>query len=433
MTLTKTPGAMIEDGVLGNPQSFAPNTQWQLWGQTPYISKQKEDGTGAIPALSISAFNPANANPTLICANTGPLRVGDIGRFGSGFQWGYQGRGYQPISGAFDTGNRVVALNSNSSFSVKGEFGGVSPLATAATSFQLIGAGDTLGLGLSASGWLKSAALNVWADDYASNLTIGAIRVLGARKTSAADAVHYFQVQPKKLRRYAGRTITFGAKVFQKLQGGSGTWALFVDDGVTSTISAFGKGQSQGGYEFKTLTVNVNANPLYLNIGIVFKGNSGDIYYVALPTAVIGSFLSSHGLGQRLDERMESIHWNPPLLTPMQIQFPNLELISGTGLYGWNQIDLEAISTCACHKSIATTFAKFEWKSGTVGAYAFASDYISNQHLRFGVQTITQTANVNDTDSGEWPLYEDGTIALYGTVPSLDGHILTLDFWDAMS
>ncbi len=412
-------------------ENFLPNCQWQLWGQTSYINKMNSAGTDQQYPNSITSFNTTNGQPTLATPSTAELKNGDIGIVG--FNWGYPGVGYVPNSGQYLTASRVSNVVANTSFNIQGNFTGVSPATSAATYFQPICPGDNgVGGGLSASGWLKSGALAVWADDFAINRCPGAIRVLGARKTTGDAMVHYVPIQSKKMRKYAGRTITLGVKVFQKKQSGSGTWRLFIDDGVNHTSSA-GAGVSVGGYEFKTFTVKVSDTPTQLNIGLIFDGAAGDIYYVALPTCVFGSSLNEDDLKQRPDEIIESIHWNPPLLTPFVIAFPATELVPGSGLYGWNNIDLEAISLGTCHASLASTSAKFEWKSKTVGAYVFAADHTSNQHLRFGVQAITQVANVNDTDSGAWPLWDDGTISLFGTVPSMSGHILTLDFWDVVA
>lgn len=444
MALTKLPPTMLETSVAASTppsgENIAPNNQWQLWGQTVYMNKMNSLGTGPASPIAIAGFTVTSGSPTLTAsAGTAEVKNGDIGIMGSGFKWGYAGVGYVNTPGQYNTASRVVGLIPGVSFGVNGNFGGVSLTASAATSFQPICPGDPgAGGGASASGWVKTGSLAVWADDFAVNQCPGAIRTLGMRKTGSSQMIHYFVIQAKKLRKYAGRDLVFSFLLYTKVQGGASTSRAFIQDDSGATFSAQATGASYtnpdtsyGGFQLITVTKRITANPTTLFMGVSMDGNSGDIAYMALPTCKYGTSMTIQDLEQRPDELIESIHWNPPLLTPFVINFPGTEIVSGSGLYGWNNIDLEAISCGTIHKSMAASYAKFEWKSGTVGAYIFAADNTSNQHLRFGVQSITNVANINNTDTGEWPMYDDGTISMFGTVANLTGHILTLDFWDA--
>lgn len=449
MARTKIPDVMLVNPSAGGAgaityrgDNFAPNCQWQLWGQSLWVGKQNAAGTGDQPPISISGFDVSNNQPACFSSNTGEIKIGDIGLFGAGFQWGYRVNGYQPIGGAYLTANRVANVVPNSAIAVQGYFGGISPAASAATAFQAITPGDGGSSTNSASGWTKDSGLACWADDMTVNRCPGAIRVKGVRKTSGSTLTTRFAIQPKKLRHYAGRDVVFGVLVYHKVQGGAGTSRAFISEpgiGVTYSTSATGNSyvnpdSSYGKYEFLQVTRRVDANTTALEFGVSLDGNSSDVYYIAIPSAYFGTALTLYDLKQRPGEVIESIHWNPAMLTPFQLALPTTDIVVGAGgLYGWNNIDLEAISMGTVHKSISACKAKFEWKSSTVGAYAFAADQATLQHLRFGLQTVTQVANVNDTDSGEWPLYEDGTISLFGTVAGQTGHILTLDFWDVIA
>lgn len=86
------------------------------------------------------------------------------------------------------------------------------------------------------------------------------------------------------------------------------------------------------------MTATVPMNAAEWGVGIEFAGNAMDIYYVAIPTAVLGPELTVYDCHQNVIDELTPIgHWNPPLLTPLTMTF-NVGV--ATGLYGWKGIDL---------------------------------------------------------------------------------------------
>jgi hypothetical protein len=402
-------------------QNILPNTQWQLWTATGYITKPLVSGTGPESAISVASFQTHNNTPQLYTSNTQQVVAGDIGV--TGFQWCYSGIGCVATPAA----ERVDAVVANDHIIITGNLGGISPAASTATTFTPITAGDIgTGTGQSADGWKKSGSLIVWADDWPANRYPGAIRVLGVRKGSTSVESQYWMCAPNKVAQLVGRTITFGVEVYQKVQGASGSWSLSALDGARTVTSSRGAGAGVGGYDYRTVTINVSPTATRLQLNIDFNGAMGDVYYVALPTAVIGASLSAAQLGQNANETIRPVsHFNPPLLTPLQVTTPATAYPGTSGQYGWS-VDLEAISLGEAHSSIQGIYSKIEWTTHTVGAYILTGSR-ADYSLIFGPETVTNVADVPNVGAGLQPIADDGTFYIFSNIPSL---AITSGTWD---
>jgi hypothetical protein len=387
----------------------------------------RSDGAGPQAPIDVAGFTPSSRAPILASSNTGEVKIGDIG-FVS-FAWTYAGSGKKFTSGNFLAANRVTALSPNSSMTLAGNLDSVSPGESAAATFEPICPGDNgTGTGQAADGWKKSGTLVVWADDFAANLAPGALRVMGIRKGSPANEYLNWTVAGNKLRAFQGQTVTFGALIFQKSQAGRGTWTLSANDGDQTVTSNSGLGASGRGYQFLSVTLSISRVASRLSLQANFAGAQGDIYYVALPTAVFGRTLSQDDLGQNPNDVMRPVsHWNPPLLTPLQIKFPTHQTPPNSGQYGWSGIDLEAISLGVVHNSVSMVKAKIEWTTATVGAYILTGARI-DYSLVFGPETVTNVAGAPNVGSGWLPLADDGTFCIFSNVGGLVPESGTFDF-----
>lgn len=411
--------------------NFLPNCQWQLWTGLPLFQKQNAAGTAYQSSVTFTGFQTANNQPTCYTANTGELKLGDlvILNWPQNF-WGYAGIGYVTTQ----TASRVIALVPNVSVTLQGNLGAVSLATSASVMVSPICPGDYgSGTGQCADGWKKTGTLKVWADDFSANVCIGAIRTLGIRKGAATTETVSWSVSPNQLRKYLGKTITFGILVYQKVQTG-GTWRVSIYDNVNgTTCSANGTGVAYsdpvyGGFQYLSVTATINPTATAFGVWLECLGAVGDVYYVGIPTAVIGSTLCREACGQPDNDLMRPVtHWNPPLLTPLKVSFPATAYPGAPGLYGWSGIDLEAISLGQCHKSVSMVKAKIEWQTSTVGAYIFTGSKL-DYSLVFGPQAATQVSGINCVGQGWLPLADDGTFTLFSGTPSLAPTAGTFDF-----
>lgn len=411
----------------GSTLNFLPNTQWQLWSLSTYITKPKVDGSGPQTAISSTGFN-FSGSPTFNTTNTQQFKVGDLFVVsGGGFKWGYTGLGY--ISTA--TSARVASLVSNTSLTTTlMSFGGVTQSTSAATTLTPITAGSLAATasGASADGWKKSTTLGVWADDFTANNYAGAIRVKGVLKGSVSAETTYWEAPANQVAKYAGRQITFGAVVYQKVQSGAGTWNLSITDNVSgTTTSASGTGVSIGGYQYLSVTATINAAATDVKLSVNFTGASGDIYYLGLPTGIFGATLPQANLGQNTMETIRSsAHWNPPLMTPYQVGFP-ATFYPGTSVYGWSGCDLEAVSLCAAHKSVNAVKCNMELITSAAGAKIITGSRL-DYSLIFGPEQATQVSGVVNCVNGWLPLDDQGCFSIFTGTASLIPTSVTFDF-----
>lgn len=430
--------------------NLLPNTQWQLWSGVQYIAKQNPAGTASQTGSFCTSFTTTSAAPTFSCSNTSTIKTNDLAVVTTGTLsnplvfWGFAGSGYTTCAqvnctGGFVTAARVSALTTNTSIQLAAPgMGGVSLAASQSTQVIPIAPGDPGSSGNGADGWTKSNSLVATVDDFgaaatpASTVYPGAIRPLLLRKGINGSEIYAWHPTANQIKQYQGRTITCGAAVYQRVQGGGSTFNLQVGDSAGTTTSANGTGASLGGYQFITVTRTISQTATSAFFVFNLTGASGDVFDIALPTCAFVSQLAQSQLGQNSHELIRATsHWNPPLLTPDIINWPASELVVGSGLYGYNGNDIEAMSFGTMHNSVGNVYAKVEWKTGTVGAYVFMSPNVNvTNGLTFGPQTITIVANVNNVAGGRWPLYHDGTGAIYGTNPSLATILGTWDFWD---
>lgn len=420
------------------------NTNWQLSSKlialTTVTSAMKADGTGLQAAVSVSSFVTANNQPTCFTSDTKDLYNGCLVAFGNG---------HAGLSGG---GLRVIGLVPNTSFKVQLQLGGSSPGSSSALTAFPIGILEPGTFSTAPDcGWSKTASLVMWPDDFPTNRCPGAKRVLGLRATAASTATFTYTVDSDDLPSLRGRTLSLGMRIRQKVGAGTPP-RIFINDGVNATAySANITGPAftdaaNNNYQFVTVTLTVSPSCTALTAGVEWATAIGDIIYLATPTLKYGQGMTSDDLGQPFNEYIPAdTHWNPPFSVPFSGTFPATEMITGSGLYGWPGVDIEAVSQCQCHSSVRYVRAKIESHCHDVNQVIFVAgmkgDMVSSVPLTFGLQAATQIVDKEiDTNMEFVPMKTGpsnfgsppGCIAIFGNLPSTVINALTFDFDDVI-
>jgi hypothetical protein len=259
----------------------------------------------------------------------------------------------------------------------------------------------------------------------ASTVYPGCERPLLLRKGVTGQETFTYNIATQDIPRWQGQTVTFGAAVYQRVQGGASTWNLHIDDSSGSNASSNGTGSGLGGYQFLTATRTIAANATSIAIYINLLGNAGDVFDVCLPTAAFTSSLAQSQLGQRYGEIIRANgHWNPPLMNSWHIDMPSTELVTGSGLYGYNGINLEAISLGIYHRSLGNIYCMLELVTPTAPPVILftgaRTSIVPGNNLSFGPRITTSTANIIVANGlSRWPVYHDGTITIFSNVLGL--------------
>lgn len=401
--------------------NFLSNTNWQVdsisGSGSGFITAVRSDGTANQTPISATSFNTSANSVTFLTANTEEFVAG-VTLFtvsGSGFP-----------NSAF----RATSVVANTSVTTTLPLNLTSPGTSSARTLTPISQGNQSGVVF--DDWkVTPTTLNVWADDFSTNIPPGSIRTLGMRKDVGTAEQYYWQALASDLPRYLGRQITCGALVNQKVQGGSGTWRLDMFDNNSTVYSTSGTGSSFGGYEFRSMTFTPSASlGTGFGFGITLDGNAGDIYYFAgPPTCYYGDAMTASNLAQKPQELLHvALHWNPNLFLPLAITFPTATI--GFGDYGFTNQDLAAISFGAVHNSIKAVDLKFEYTTPTVNMLFLTSKSPFSQGT-FGPECSTQVANqIITCGPSRLPVINGGLFDIYVNVSGGVVTNATADFGD---
>jgi hypothetical protein len=432
--------------------------QWQLWTEVPQAGglngKVTADGTNVQTASACASFSPTtSATPTFTCANTGAIRVNDFVVSSIISFWGFAGVGYATCGqvncvNGYVTSAQVSAVVANTSITLAPPFAGVgASVSPGASSASTLLAVAPYGSGIyGPDGWNKTTTLLVTIDDWgaqalpASTAYPGCERPLLLRKGVTGQETFTYNISPQDVVRWQGQTVTFGAVVYQRVQGGASTWNLHIDDGVGSSSSINGTGAGFGGYQFLTVSRTIAANATTVAIYFNLLGNAGDVFDACLPTAAFTASLVQNQLGQRYGETIRANgHWNPPLMNSWHIDMPSTELVVGSGLYGYNGINLEAISLGMYHKSLGNIYCMLELVSSNAPPVILftgaRTSIVPGNNLSFGPRVTTSTASIIVAGTmSRWPVYHDGTVTVFsniiGLVMSTGANAATVDCTD---
>ncbi len=408
-------------------QNLLPNTQWQVATGMGSVTKMNSQGTGTQNVVAVTSFTTGSNTVVFNTANTQQAKVGDIGLFSAG------------DAAITLAPMRITAVSSNVSFTANLPWAGKASTSSA-KNFQLITVGDYTGAsgGAAFDGWTKNpSSLIIWRDDFSINQKAGSPYSVGFRKDSNSTEYYYSSLSPNDVEKLAGRTLVFGAWVYQKAQGGSGTWTLFVNDsGNQYTAPTNGTGSSVGGYQWLEFSFTVSSTCTYLEVGLQLNGTTNDIYYLSQPIMAFGTFLGVGNYIQNSNERLDFlVHLNAPTLTPYSGTFPSTVWTPGATYYGY-ELDLEAICFCQVTRTIKSITGKIEYTTATPGLVLQFVDYLGAPGI-FGPEVSTQVANKVVCDIGDWYIdqgnkYAQGYFGITTfTTPSAVIANITVDFSSA--
>jgi len=298
------------------PVNLAPNSQWEIFSGEGYGARMNIEGTGTMPPIPVSAYTTgSNTVVFTVAGATGELKVGDLVTI--------SGAGADPALTICPL--RVTAVTANASFTAQAPLGrkpGVSHAVTATPINIGMRPGST-NTGDAADGWKKTTTLEVWREDNYQNLPSGKpattpYYALGVKKDLAAG--EYVATEPD-VTRFRGKTVTFGAYVYQKVRGGAGAWRAFVQssDGVTTSAAA----ATTGGYQWLEVSYTVPADAISFAAGLYLDGAAGDTYYIADPVLTVGTAIGVDNYIKPQETFIPVVHISPISWINANIVFPS--------------------------------------------------------------------------------------------------------------
>jgi hypothetical protein len=318
------------------PVNLAPNSQWEIMSAVLPDRKWNIEGTGVMTAVAASANTTGSNEVVFTTGSTGELKVGDlITVTGAGVD-----------AALLVSPMRVTALTANASVTVSCPRG-LKPSSTHASTLTPYNAGGNASAasGDAADGWKKTSGLVIWREDNAINLSPGAYYGLGVNMNSLSPGAMLQLQYPdghadayKSATSFQGRTVTFGAYVYQKVQGSAGTWAVSItSDGAGGTTAVSAPAPSGGGYRWEEVSYTVPANATYLNAGVVFNGAGADTYYVTDPVFTIGSRIGQGNYIKPQETLVPVVHISPVDWIGASVTFPSTgsSCIYGFGFDGY--------------------------------------------------------------------------------------------------
>ena len=317
------PGIINVNGVLQSlspsatlpppPINNAPNSQAEIISYSAGGARMNIAGTGTIAPITIIGNTTGSTQVALtISGSIGDTKIGDFGSM--------SGTGVDPSLTicpmriiAIGTDTLTVQLPNN-------RYPSVSASGTFTT--QNVGMSASVGDGDAADGWVKATTLMFWREDNLVNLLPNGLYAFGCQKGATTQEALYLQwpydhSQPSLGDMPLGKTISFGAAVYQKVKGGTGTWAPFIAyvvDGVTTTIEGpSGSGATE--YEWSEVSTFIPINTSQVLCGVGFNGTTGDTYYMANPVYSTGNFIGPFNYQKPRNE------WLVPFISTAPISY----------------------------------------------------------------------------------------------------------------
>lgn len=392
------------------------------------VTAWKPDGSCLQDIVNLSGFTPSSNQPTIYTSDTKQLENESLV---------YIGDGHFGFSGC----HRVYNLVKNASFSIQLPFDALTPPASYASTALPVGSSFS---GLTSiksrgpdGGWLKTDTLNWAMDDFDVNRCPGSKRVFAMRKGATAPEYGTWTADDAAVRALRGRRVSFGAMVRQKT--GSGGPCLMIDDGVTQSFSSPATGSSfvdanNNNYQFLWLDHTFDPNAPKVVAGLKFTGAIGDVCYMGgPPTLKYGTGITQDDLEQPQRELIDAFtHSNPPHLDPFRNSMPGVEIVPGSGLYGYCNLDIWAMSYGQIHHSLSQVKTQIEHQSAqtNVGLWAAPLDPTGETSLAFGPKQFTQFKDIMNADTAWLPFRPSngykghrvgvpGTFSLFSNVPNV--------------
>ncbi|MDE2227293.1 MAG: hypothetical protein KGJ89_05070 [Patescibacteria group bacterium] len=405
---------------LAAPTNILPNTQWQVCTGGQGNGKWLPDGTGAMPAISVSSYTTGSNTVVCTTSNTGQLKVGDLVTF----------------SAAADANMKICSIRVDS-LVVNTSFTGTLPLGLAPSASAACTATPTMVGQIAASGngpdgWTKATTLNFWREDNAVNLKTGSLYSLGVQKGSASAETLYSNFVSPDIYLYRGKTLVFGVWVMQKIKGGSGTWNSFISSDGTggATNNSASSTAGVGTWTWLEVSYTVPSDATTLSLGINFAGNNADVYYVSQPMGAIGSYLGSGNYCPRLKEILIPIvKYTPLSYNGASVSFP--ASADGAGTYSFNfKVEPETNGCIApTVKLINITFEGVNSNAAVAGASPrlFAMRDVAAPPIKYGPIMGQTVSNMKSFITGQVQLSTVGQAVFYSGVASDSWYNVSID------
>jgi hypothetical protein len=386
------------------PVNLAPNSQWEIFSGMGTGTKENIEGTGTLSTVAARANTTDSTAVTFTTGSTGETKVGDL--------FAVSGSGVDAcLTISF---MRVSAVVANTSIST------TTPHACAPSgshpstiTIENVGMSGSTATGDAADGWTKTTALMVWREDNAANLIPGARYALGVQKDSGLQEAVSTQLPgthtqgPTTISAVQGHTVSFGACVYQKVKGGSGTWNVFISSNGTGGGTVTGAAVSSntaGACNWEEIAYTVPTDATSVSLGVDFNGNSGDTYYVTDPVVALAPYIGPNNYQKPTELFLPIVHISPminvSITSPASISlygygywYDNYAETSGfvapTVLHAWGQTEGVNTGTVITGTGNQRVMA---W---------YSSPYAPNVSGSFLFQTV---ANVKSFNSWDLPM-----------------------------
>jgi hypothetical protein len=205
---------------------------------------------------------------------------------------------------------RVVALERDRSVTVLAPFGAAPRSSRPATLLAVNVGGDAATrTGDAADRWSKTISMPVWREDNAANISPGATYALGAHKDR--DDPETVSFMPD-VARFRGRTVVFGANVYQKIRSSSGAWrAMIASAGPHASAAMSGRPATTAGYHWLEVSYAVPADATSLSVGVRLEGARDDTYYITDPVFTLGDAIGPDNYVKPQELFIPIVHVSP--------------------------------------------------------------------------------------------------------------------------
>lgn len=378
------------------PVNLLTNTQWKIRTALNVHTKYGSAGGGTLPPLACTGYTVGANNVVFSCSDTSELKLGDIVLITSA------------DPSVMATGMEVKGITPNVAFECDLPLGKIAANSEACSA-QIVMRGDLAGVtGDGPDAWKKSTAMYLFIDDHAVNRKVGSKYQVGLVQTAAAQQFWY-PIEGNKVTSYQGKTVVFGCWVNYKVRSGSGTYRLFINDGVNATT--YSPAVSSTGYVWTEITHAIADTTAGVSFGIECNGSTSDVFYVSQPMMSFGSVLGQGNYqpepsGTMFTPRVKftPLHWeNAVVSTPA----------AATNGYAYGYpFYLKAETLEAVANEVVAAFTELEGVNATAGhALAFMQTVFAPQ--LDGPIIHTQTGGQKASTSSWWWFQDNGQAFIY--------------------
>lgn len=259
------------------PENFARNSQWEIMSASGYDTAWNELCTGSEAQLAFDS-NTFGANSVTITRAAGfpsNWQIGTLFVCDSG-DAALRQKPMRVTALTATTITFICPFNTQPAASIAGL---VRPI-----SIMNNTTGDA------ADGWSKDATLRVWRDGYSSNRVSGARYALSCVKSAGTTQRVYASVD---ITLFRGSQLSFGISARQRVQGGAGTWRVYMTCDGTGGTTTYSASSTDIAHNWLETTIAIPADATYCYYGIELLGNSGDAYCLCNPVLSRGRYIGS--------------------------------------------------------------------------------------------------------------------------------------------